>query len=117
MSIGFGKAASTEPPGSQQHQIDREIVPGENHPAERQAREANRSSNDFVEDCRLQLDREEVGIVRIQGGVQVTLDGGKIYAIIFGSGMVSGNEQAESGENRQNQGVPEYGIVFQALRS
>jgi hypothetical protein len=46
------------------------------------------------------LNREEIRIVRKERRIQVALDGGEIDPVVLGSGMVSGNEQAESGENR-----------------
>jgi hypothetical protein len=38
--------------------------------------------------------------VGIERRIQVAHDGGKIDAIVFGAGMVSGDQQTASGENR-----------------
>jgi len=46
------------------------------------------------------LDREEIGIVRIERRVQVTFDCGKVNAVVFSTGMVSGDQQGASGQNR-----------------
>ena len=63
-------------------------------------REPDRGGYDFVKDRGLQLNREEVGIVRIQTWVQVALDGGEVDAVVFRAGVISGDKDADSGQNR-----------------
>ena len=51
--------------------------------------EADKVRDPFIEKRRLQLDAEERRIVRIKCRVQVTFDGGQVYAVIFESGVIA----------------------------
>ena len=75
----------------------------------------DRSCNHLIEDGGLQLNREELRIVREQRGVQVMLDRGKVDFIVFRARMVSGHHDAKGGQQQQNRGVPKQRIVFQGL--
>ena len=58
----------------------------------------DRGCNHLIEDGSLQLNREELRIVREQRGIQIMLDGGEVNFIIFRAGMVSGNHHAQGGQ-------------------
>ena len=96
----FRKAAAGDAPASQQHQINRQEVPGENDPAQRQVSRADGGGHHLVENGRLQLHCEEIGVVRKQRRIQIVFDSSEVDTIVFGPGMVSRNQDADERQDR-----------------
>ena len=102
----LGEAAAADAPAAQQHAVNREEVPCENDPSNRQLRGTNRSCDYFIENGGLQLHCEEIGVVREERGIDVMLDGGEVDLVVFGSGMIAGDEHGKGREQQQDQGIP-----------
>src|SRR5271167_458986 len=78
--------------------------------------ETNRPGNNFVEYRRLELQHEEVGIVRIERWVQVFFYSGKIDPIVFRSRMVALQQNTQHGQQKKNQQGFSGGMVFQRFQ-
>jgi dolichol-phosphate mannosyltransferase len=75
--------------------------------------EASPGSDEPVEDAGLHLEREEAKIVRIEGGMEPTLNRGKVDRVIFHTGVVSFDEQRPRANRREQDEVPVLRATFQ----
>jgi hypothetical protein len=76
--------------------------------------QANRSRDQFVENCGLQLQSEEIRIIGIKCGIEIFLDGCQVDAIIFHSRVVALDQDGEHSEpQKQDQGFGRQ-MVFHA---
>lgn len=61
-------------------------------------RNANESRDPVMKESGLQLEPEEVGVVRVEGGVQNTFDCGKVDTIVFHARVVSHDNESQERE-------------------
>jgi hypothetical protein len=77
--------------------------------------ETDRTGNQFVEDCGLQLHPEKVGIVGIERGIQVVLDRRHINAVVLRSRVVALHQEGEQSHPHKNHQGFGCGMAFHAL--
>ena len=73
-------------------------LPQENDPRDGQVGQARRKSDQLIEDCRLKLQSEKIGIVREESRIQIAFDGREIEGIILEAGMVAHQHKSKYGQ-------------------
>ena len=102
---GLGEELGRDAPRGPEKDEEGGKLEEENGPGEREVGEANGLGYGSVKDRRLQLEAEEVSVVREEGGMKVCLDASEVDAVIFHAGVVSHDEEAE---HREEQGEDEW---------
>ena len=101
----LGKQASRDTPGCIKRQHDgcklKEQLGGSNG----DVREADEVRDPAIEDSGLELETEELGVVGIESGIQIGLDGRKVNAVIFNAGMVAHHGERERCKAQDQQQV------------
>ncbi len=66
-------------------------------------REPDQPRDRAVEHAEIELHGDKDEIVRVQGGVELVLDGGEIGGIVLRAGMVAEDGESRAGEEQQGQ--------------
>jgi len=64
-------------------------VPEEDCGADGEMGEADACGDQLVEDGGLELQAEEVGVVGVESGIEVSLDGGEVVGVVFEAWVVA----------------------------
>src|SRR5258708_5406637 len=114
LGVPFGKAQAADPPASPQDCENRQDMPGEHDDRQWQVAQPDGARDQLVKYSRLKLQSKEFEVVRIQIGIEVALDGGKIDAIVLHSRVIAVDQEGEQGQDKQNQQDFASGMGFQA---
>ena len=91
----LGKTMAGDPPASPQNQENNQDVPGQDDHRQRQMAQPDCARDQLVENGRLQLQSEEVRVVRIERGIQIMLDGGEVDSVVFSAGVIAVDQEGE----------------------
>lgn len=69
------------------------------------ARDADECGNRLVKDCGLELDAEELGIVRVERGIEVSFDGAQVNAVVLQAGVVAHHQEGQKRKADNQQGI------------
>jgi hypothetical protein len=93
-------AAAGPENGKQSGELDEQLRPGQ-----RDSSEADQGGHEVVKERGLHLETKEVGVVREERRVEAAFDGGEVDGVVFKTGVVAHDQEAECGEQQQRKGL------------
>src|SRR5215469_11385461 len=92
-------------PASEDHQEDGDELKQEFRPGDGNMGEMNESSYPFIEERRLQLEPEELCVMRVQSWIQVALHPSQIHAIVLSARVVTHRGYSQQREPKDQEDI------------
>jgi len=109
----LAEQAAPDPQTSPEYEEDGQGMQSENDDPGGHMRQADQTGDGSVEDGGLQLEREEIRVMRVQRGRQIVFDGAEIHAVVLAPRMVARDGEAERRKQQERENVAQQRMVFQ----
>ena len=110
---GLAEQAAPDPQTSPEYEEDGQGMQSQDDDPGGHMRQVDQTGHRFVEYGGLQLEREEIRVMRVQRGRQIVFDGAEIHAVVLAPRMIARDRQAERRKQQERENVAQQRMVFQ----